>query len=289
MKHFGLLTYSGTNNLGDEIQSLAARRFLPRVDRYISREDLQCDPACDGAVSTILNGWFLHHPERWPPHPAIRPLLTSFHVSQSKPSRWRPWKPGPAQIVMSPENIEYLRRHGPVGARDRATLSLLSRHDVDSFYSGCLTLTLPAPKRIERKDIVACDLDADLLRVFASRLRAPPLVTTHTDNVTRSEVDRFAKAESLLQLYAGARLVVTSRLHCALPCIAFRTPVLFIPRTSELDRQQPALELAHHMSREDFLTGRGRYDLEDPPPNPGLYTPLAEKLAAQCEAFVAEA
>ncbi len=286
MKHFGLLTYSGTNNLGDEIQSLAARRFLPRVDRFIAREDLQSDPGCEVAVSTIMNGWFLHHPERWPPHPAIRPLLTSFHVSQFKPSSWRPWRPGPAQIIMSPKNIDYLRRHGPVGARDRATLSLLARHGVESFYSGCLTLTFPARDQVERKNMVACDLDADTLKALAGRLKAPPLITTHTDNVTQSAADRFTKAESLLRLYAEARLVVTSRLHCALPCIAFGTPVLFIPRTGELDRQQPALELAHHISREDFLLGRSDYDLEQPPPNPARHLPLARKLVAQCEAFV---
>jgi hypothetical protein len=36
---YGLLTYS-TTNIGDEIQSVTARRFLPAVDVYIDRDSL---------------------------------------------------------------------------------------------------------------------------------------------------------------------------------------------------------------------------------------------------------
>src|SRR5438876_12045410 len=35
---FFAMSYNATNNIGDEIQSLAARQFLPRVDYYIERE-----------------------------------------------------------------------------------------------------------------------------------------------------------------------------------------------------------------------------------------------------------
>lgn len=36
---YALLTYS-TENVGDDIQSIAARRFLPRVDYYIDRDQI---------------------------------------------------------------------------------------------------------------------------------------------------------------------------------------------------------------------------------------------------------
>ena len=35
-------------------------------------------------------------------------------------------------------------------------------------------------------------------------------------------------AENLLNKYARAKLVITSRIHCALPCLALGTPVIFI-------------------------------------------------------------
>ena len=36
---FALLNYS-TENIGDEVQSIAARRFLPRIDEYVERDKL---------------------------------------------------------------------------------------------------------------------------------------------------------------------------------------------------------------------------------------------------------
>lgn len=286
MKHFGLLTCPGSNNLGDEIQNIAARRFLPRVDCYISREDLPREPACEGDVRAILNGWFLHHPEHWPPHPRIKPLLTSFHISQLKPSRWRLWKQTPANILLAPKHIGYLREHGPVGARDKSTLSLLEKHGVESFYSACLTLTLPSFPDTRREETIACDLDAESMAVLLRRLHKPPIVTTHIDAVTASADERLGKAEELLRLYADARLVVTSRLHCALPCLAFGTPVLFICRPEQMARQQPAVDLAHHVSRDDFLAESFDYDVNDPPPNSGAHMPFARDLAARCQSFL---
>ncbi|MFR9523358.1 MAG: polysaccharide pyruvyl transferase family protein [Rikenellaceae bacterium] len=42
------------------------------------------------------------------------------------------------------------------------------------------------------------------------------------------EQSKFAYAEELIRRYAAARLVVTSRIHCALPCLGVETPVLFV-------------------------------------------------------------
>lgn len=36
--NYGLMIYT-TTNIGDEIQSIAASRFLPSIDEYISREN----------------------------------------------------------------------------------------------------------------------------------------------------------------------------------------------------------------------------------------------------------
>ena len=42
--------------------------------------------------------------------------------------------------------------------------------------------------------------------------------------------------------YRRAELVITSRLHCALPCIAFGTPVILLTHKKDLERYQPAAE-----------------------------------------------
>lgn len=45
---------------------------------------------------------------------------------------------------------------------------------------------------------------------------------------TYTEDEKFQIAEELLNKYARAKLVITSRIHCALPCLAMGTPVIYI-------------------------------------------------------------
>lgn len=52
---YGLFKYE-TENIGDEIQSIAARRFLPSVDTYIDRDRLG-EYCPDEETKIITNGW----------------------------------------------------------------------------------------------------------------------------------------------------------------------------------------------------------------------------------------
>ena len=45
--------------------------------------------------------------------------------------------------------------------------------------------------------------------------------------------ERFIEAERLIKQYATARLVVTSRIHCALPCTGLETPVIYTYQCSQ--------------------------------------------------------
>ena len=78
---FALLNYS-TENIGDEVQSIAARRFLPRIDEYVDRDKLaEWEP--NQPTKLIMNGWYNRDPKGWPPKNSelLKPLLTSIHVS----------------------------------------------------------------------------------------------------------------------------------------------------------------------------------------------------------------
>ena len=45
-------------NIGDYIQALAVRQFLPTMDGFIERERL--DEYDGEEVGVIMNGWFMH-------------------------------------------------------------------------------------------------------------------------------------------------------------------------------------------------------------------------------------
>lgn len=61
----------------------------------------------------------------------------------------------------------------------------------------------------------------------------------HTETLP-TDSDKFRYADELLQKYSKASMVITSRLHCALPCLAMKTPCIFA--TSETLRSDGRFE-----------------------------------------------
>lgn len=57
-ERYGYITYT-VNNVGDYIQSIAAKRFLPENSIGIDREFIGVFDH-PGKVKTIVNGWFMH-------------------------------------------------------------------------------------------------------------------------------------------------------------------------------------------------------------------------------------
>ncbi len=65
---YGLFTYKHSHNnlinIGDYVQSLAAKQFLPRVDEYVERDELNSLKGEE--IKIIMNGWYTHYPGNWP-------------------------------------------------------------------------------------------------------------------------------------------------------------------------------------------------------------------------------
>jgi len=284
---YALLSYR-TTNLGDEIQSLAAQQFLPATDLLVDRDNLDVALAAgQGPAKLILNGWHTHHPESWPPSSDLIPLLTSFHITAE------PGADGVAsasELLLRGENLAYLRAWEPVGARDRWTLGLLERCGVEAYFSGCLTLTLGAETARRRGSYVcAVDVPGRLEGRLGRRFGDELVSLTHTDVLPGTFEDRSERARRLLSIYAFARCVVTTRLHCALPCLALGTPVLFVETASDRYRFEGLRELLHTSSLEDLLEGDGRYDVADPPPNFEEHLGYRARLIEAVNSFLFEA
>jgi len=280
---YGLLSYS-TRNIGDEIQSLAARRFLPKVDLHIDRDYLN---RVDGSepFKLILNGWFTHRPENWPPAPAIRPLFISFHITREilprNVNRLRA-----SDHLIHGASLEYLRSHQPIGCRDIATAELLNAHGVAAYFSGCLTLTLEN-RWPQRSGLTYCvDVSKSVARFVADRVGNPVVSQTHDVALTENTEARFRRAEKHLEQYATARLVVTSRLHCALPCLALATPVIFVVEEPSNYRLRGLCGLTRHLTEDELLSSAADIDWKNPQPNPFDVASLRRDLIERCMSFV---
>jgi hypothetical protein len=281
---FALLSYS-TTNLGDEIQSIAARQFLPHTDLLIDRDTWMADTReFAGAFKIILNGWFSRNPERWPPPAFLSPCLISMHITRERP---KPALSNPAsEVLVQGESLEYLKRHQPVGCRDSWTLDLLEKHGVQCYFSGCATLTLGAPVPGSRRDyICAVDLPDDLYRALAERARGPILRLSHRDTSGGTFEQRCATASRLLNLYAHAKYVVTTRLHCALPCLAFEIPVLLVRAQPDQYRFGGLIDFTRSCSVESFRENTVEFDFGEPAPNSSAYLPVRQALIARLESF----
>ena len=284
---YGLLTYS-TNNLGDDIQSLAAQQFLPRVDTFIDRDRL--DKYRDGKFTALIcNGWWTHRPATWPPPPAIEPLLISLHVCDD---------PAVMKQFTSPVLRTFYEKHGPVGCRDTRTLDLLQAAGVPAYFSGCLTLTLPRYHGPRQGPVVFVDTlgpndwprtcsgagDAWWQAIPAS-VRRDALFVTHHLTLPCSAEQRLERARMLLNLYRTARLVITSRIHCALPCLAMGTPVVMITPDGGLPRLTGLSDLLTIRMYSAVIAGRWKLDWFAPPP-PADIESLRGPLMDRCESFI---
>lgn len=284
---YGLFSYPGLVNLGDAIQSVAARRFLPRVDLRIPRERVSQPPEGGGPIRLIANGWFMHDARRWPPHPAIEPLLISMHFADHDFGRFQRWRAKPLDRLLAGAGADYLRARGPVGARDPFTAEQLNRCSIPNYHSGCLTMTLRRDDERAREDfIVACDLAPAELEVLRRKTRRRVVVVTHIGAPVTDPLAHEAEAEAMLTLYSCATAVVTTRVHAALPCLGLETPVLLLQRPREGRRVSDAAKLVHSGQGADFVGGRLDFDFDAPPPNPETFRPLAAGLEAACRAFV---
>lgn len=189
------------------------------------------------------------------------------------------WK-GFVPYVITEESIAYLRQHGPIGARDLATLQILQKHGIPSYFSGCLTLTLVNPYSEENREeiIYAVDIDEECINYIKSCTKCKVVDLSHICNFLPfiREKERLAYAERILEKYRKAKCVITRRFHASMPCLAFETPVLFIEPKGP--RFEGIKELLHTCSRQDLLNGKSGFDFEHPPKNKPAYLPLRENL-----------
>lgn len=280
---YALFKYN-TRNIGDEIQSLAARQFLPQVDYYIERDSIG-SWKCDEDVKLIANAWYMHDPMDWPVKEGKLDILPiSIHVNQSD-NRVR-------NVFAAKSSVGYLNKLGDIGARDHATQAFLSSVGVSSVYfSGCLTLTLQRDDNITSKGFILCvsvsDEVYDAIKKQTNRTVLRIDTTTFDESLGTDE--RLKLAEQFLYLYQSAHMVVTTRLHAAMPCLAFEVPVVYIVDNGaakyDPSRLEGLKELTRNTTEADFIADIGKYDFNKPKANPKGYKKYRTALTNKCEAF----
>lgn len=282
---FGLVLNKGTENIGDDIQSYASMRFMPSVDYVIDRESMDSFESNGERVKAIMNGWYMYNKSNWPPSESIDPLWVSVHISKNDYF-------GIGERFLDGIGGEYLKYYAPIGARDVSTLELLKKKGIPAYLSGCLTLTLPKVTETEKTDeVILVDVDPESEQVIRAAYPHQNYVKiTHAvDAASYRELslqERFSGVEVLLKRYQNAKCVITSRLHCALPCLALETPVLLIYKGEYAPRMQSFLKLLHYSEAGELKEKILEFDLKHPKENGRDYLETRNNLISVCETFL---
>lgn len=241
--HAGIL-WARTNNLGDDVQSIAQQQLLDELEPsakrvFVDRERLKFYGG--PPITLLMNAWFMHNGLAFPPPETVRPVFVSFHLNARREDFLK-------------RHLEYFKSHAPIGCRDDGTREMLKARGVDAYTSKCLSLLLePPPPDAKREGVYLVDLcdselnkvsyienlDEKLLRCIPPEIMERGVRVTHElpPGFSPGPHWRMAAMRALLNKYRTAELVITARLHCALPCRAFGTPVIFLHTKYDKDRR----------------------------------------------------
>lgn len=224
---YGRLVYGkpgkpkGYVNIGDYIQTFAIdcvyeymgidRQHIVNIDRH----DLRVYDGDD--VILPLNAWFGYKEDFMLFSDKIHPVFIGFHnLDHSVCPKLSPYE--------------------PIGCRDEATYHILAENGVAAYISGCMTVLFPK-RNVDpiAGKVFLVDLPENVIRVIPNEIVSKAVYVSHEVAINESADDeqerkRIEKvARQTLQMYRDeAALVITSRLHAALPCIAMGIPVIIL-------------------------------------------------------------
>ena len=132
--------------------------------------------------------------------------------------------------------IKTYRNHAPVCCRDEGTYKLMKKHGIDAYLTGCLTLLLPErQKEPGENKVFLVDAPLDIEKYMPEELRKNIAYVTQEVKWNPADSDEnelkrmeVLSGEILKRYQEEATLVVTSRLHCAAPCMAMGIPVIMV-------------------------------------------------------------
>lgn len=286
---YGLLYYKDTGNIGDDIQSYAAEQFLPKIDYMIDRESLEkFSPNKKEWVSVIMNAWYIHDGLNFNFSPYIRPLFVSMHLKYFE--TYRGTTIG-SDYINNPVKKKFLK-YSPIGVRDMHTKKILDKLDIPNYFSGCLTLTLNKFKDVKKGNyIVTVGLIEEEIEYIKKNTNQK--VINIIQDIPKGSLNeltwdkRRENVEKILKTYQGASMVITSKLHCSLPCLALEVPVLLLYDSESQDiknRIGAYKKYLNHIDRKKFLNTK--IDFNNIRENPKEYLKLRKELIIKCKTFI---
>lgn len=246
-------------NIGDETQGLAGIQMLPRVDALVERDVLHqakfatpmgFNNATDKIVM-FMNAWYGIPAMKWPPPEFLEPVTLAMHFQDRMYSKILQLPTGSKivgevpDVTVDERTIQmkdgskrtimiapFLKANRPIGARDTKTLEYFVKNGIPAFFSACMTMTLGLPRPSVQDSILIIDAPdrVQLEAVVPADVLANATILTQdlVGPLADTSISRYLYSFYRLLLYPRAKLIITARLHVALPAVALGTPVVFM-------------------------------------------------------------
>lgn len=222
---FGILTYSSpTANIGDLYQVIGIKRAyqqmkvaesdIIKIDRdYLAEYDGEYVILPLTSFMDVLPGTNI-----FPLSPRIIPVFIGMHC-------------------IDDQHLAYLSKYqhfGPFGCRDEISMKKMRQNGLNAYMSGCLSICAEKrPKLPTQKKVFLVDVSEKLYQNIPDDLLRDAVEVTHEFDLhhvnskeEREQIENKIAYEMLERYRKEARLIITSRLHCALPCTAMGIPVI---------------------------------------------------------------
>lgn len=119
----------------------------------------------------------------------------------------------------------------PIGCRDYHTWKELTECGLNAYVAGCLTIALPKrDKNPEQGKTFIVDVSDKVYEKIPFEIKSSAEKLSHIYYLNECKGESGAR-EVYKRYEKEASLVITSRIHCAQPCLAMGIPVIFICET----------------------------------------------------------
>ena len=209
-------------NIGDDIQSLAILHLYQRFGVseqqmvWIRHDELG---TYRGDYVLLPMNMFGTKGDIFPLSPNIIPVFVGFNYVSSR--------------VL--DYADFFHQYAPIGCRDEYTLRVMRDAGIEAYLTGCLSIALPRREAVKASKVFMVDVPDSLIEHVPESVLFCAEHLTHEVEVDSAELISYGAgattklASTMLQRYAEeAALVVTSRLHCAAPCLAMGIPVIIV-------------------------------------------------------------
>ena len=215
----GRITYGNADgtakhgNYGDWFQTFAVEYILNQLN-INSLVDINVEKLADykgPKTLVVMNAWFEpgFKKDIFPISEDIEPMYFGTHRFSS-------------------DNLQKEQFDGMlVGCRDEESYKNFKKMGAHAFISGCTTICIP--KRIDEPQnpaIFLVDVPAEIEKYIPNNVKSGCEIIKISQE--KSNISNFEReARELLDMYKDrAKMVITSRLHCAGPCLGMGIPVI---------------------------------------------------------------